>query len=842
LAAASLDLPSLTHRLAHSQSPKVRQQVGNKGYKRSQTLPLDATPPHATPTRSEAPFDEGTMRTPPPTQVSPQVASQDALSLSSQVPYNWVDFEEEPPACLLEEPPSLKTYHRPADVAVTSPYSSPVKAGTLEEDPTMVASPKATLPFEDECDPTLARDPTFLEKETTAEEKKVDVEEKKTDSPRSRSHQYLPPPSPKSPRHNHQLGASHRWSKSAAAPDQTAAPAPTPLEFSPTKPETRSWMEEEEEEVKVLLPATAVAPPPGPHPMQRHRSFEHARGARGSTSPGRSSIVSGTGSAHSSSSMSAAILQRMDVRQQARERIKNRIRGTHSFDHAPQAAPKPVEDLQNLHEPIEMQRSASLEIRRTPSLDLDRSAASLPGFSADEGSPQKSVGHRDFDGEITRRRRRLEMSQAEYMAMKTARDSPEKSIPLDEVPLLGQIPLLSATPASSEAPGRASETTAAGGWPKRESVDAPHGVLATPISPPVPADGIPQLKTPHQSTFSASAIYSGESISTNEPPSLKRRDAEAIPSTPRTSHTEEQPSLSRPLPQPVTPRRSNATPLRSQPKSLRPVAQPSAMSAPSAEDETIDLVESNTHEDAASLTSVDTATLIASLDELVNDLEDMTNQEVVEALRTQDGDSQSDTNAFFKPLMVQSINNDLGIPKGDVMLCLLNETKERTWASRVTESIWRCRSMRQNCDTNWLRQKIERKPGSPSRGRTSVAVDLDDNSVVGGIDTVEETQKSALEHLKYDDFDDALALYENIAGSYYRYFDDLIRVSRHMPHETLLKRVAYFKAFVGACVHSIGIIHMLRGEYSEALFCFTKATASRAECHGVGSTDHLVSC
>jgi hypothetical protein len=537
----------------------------------------------------------------------------------------------------------------------------------------------------------------------------------------------------------------------------------------------------------------------------------------------------------------------MDVRQQARERIKNRIRGTQSFDHAPAAAaPQSLEDLppNSLHEPIEMQRSASLEIRRTPSLDLDVSAASLPTFAADEpGSPQKSVGHRDFDDEISRRRRRLEMSQAEYMAMKTARDSPEKSILTDEVPLLGQTPLSSATPTSSDAPGRATESTAAGWWPKRDSVDAPPVVSSNPLSPPVPADKTPQqLQTPHQPTFVASAIYSGESISTNEPPSLKRRDAAAIPSSPRTTHTKELSTPSQPMPQEMTPRRSNATPLRSQPKSLRPVVvQPSAMSAASAEDETIELVAYNSHEDAVSLSSVDTATLIASLDDLVKDLEDMTSEEVVEVSRAQDGDSQSDSSAFFKPLMVQSINNDLGIPKGDVMLCLLNEAKERTWDSRVTEAIWRCRSMRQNCDTNWLRTKIERKPGSPSRGRTSVAVDLDDNSVVGGIDTVEDTQKSALEHLKYDDFDDALALYENIAGSYYRYFDNLIRVSRHMPHDTLLKRVAYFKAFVGACIHSIGIIHMLRGEFAEALYCFTKATASRAECHGLGSTDHLVS-
>ena len=148
--------------------------------------------------------------------------------------------------------------------------------------------------------------------------------------------------------------------------------------------------------------------------------------------------------------------------------------------------------------------------------------------------------------------------------------------------------------------------------------------------------------------------------------------------------------------------------------------------------------------------------------------------------------------------------------------------------------------MRQNCDTKWLRQNLQRKAGSPSHGRTSAAVDVDENEIVGGIETVEETQKSALEHLKYDDFEDALELYERIAGCYYRYFEGIIRRSNNLPHMVLLERLAYFKAFVGACLHNIGVIHLLRGEYMEAFTCFDRATSKRAECHGIGTTDHLV--
>lgn len=94
--------------------------------------------------------------------------------------------------------------------------------------------------------------------------------------------------------------------------------------------------------------------------------------------------------------------------------------------------------------------------------------------------------------------------------------------------------------------------------------------------------------------------------------------------------------------------------------------------------------------------------------------------------------------------------------------------------------------------------------------------------------------------LQYDDFEDALSLYESIAGSYFRYFDGLIRKSVNLPQAVLMERLAYFKAFIGACTHNIGVIHLLRGEYAEAYSCFDRATSKRAECHGVGTTDHLV--
>jgi hypothetical protein len=280
----------------------------------------------------------------------------------------------------------------------------------------------------------------------------------------------------------------------------------------------------------------------------------------------------------------------------------------------------------------------------------------------------------------------------------------------------------------------------------------------------------------------------------------------------------------------VTPRRSNAATPWSE-----PVVARKTLSGQMDKQE----VCMSKLDDTESLTSLDTIALIASLDDLVRDLERVASAKPMDEVAGECSDLV-DSAEIFKPLLVQSINNDLGIAKGDIMLSLLTENSERTWASRVTEAVWRCRTMRQNCDTKWLRQKLERDPRLPSKGRTSVTVDLDENAVLGGIERVEETQKSALEHLKYDDFEDALSLYENIASTYYRYFEGLIRRSTKTPHTVILERLAYFKAFVGAFLHNIGIIHILRGEYSEAFECFDRSTSVRADCHGIGSANHLV--
>ncbi|KAL7575794.1 hypothetical protein ACA910_003122 [Epithemia clementina (nom. ined.)] len=194
-----------------------------------------------------------------------------------------------------------------------------------------------------------------------------------------------------------------------------------------------------------------------------------------------------------------------------------------------------------------------------------------------------------------------------------------------------------------------------------------------------------------------------------------------------------------------------------------------------------------------------------------------------------------------KPVLLQQINNDAGIPKGDIIISLLSENMDTPWSARIEEAVWRCRTMRQHCDTKWLRQKLERQlqPNTPSNGRTSVLVDVDEVRVVGGIDSVAASQKSALEHLKYDDLDDALALYEDIVEAYYSHFENCLQ--KNTTVEELDDQVATFSTYIASCLHNIGVVYLLLKKPKEAYSHFERAATKRAATLGVGHTDHLAS-
>lgn len=180
------------------------------------------------------------------------------------------------------------------------------------------------------------------------------------------------------------------------------------------------------------------------------------------------------------------------------------------------------------------------------------------------------------------------------------------------------------------------------------------------------------------------------------------------------------------------------------------------------------------------------------------------------------------------PTLIKSLNKDIGIPKGNMMVSLLNNnlSEPGCWATRVDEAIWRCRTMRRNFSSQWQEKKASRKP----KKRLSVCIDVDEVRVVGGIDKLADTQETALDYLEYDDLDDALTLYESVNFSCEAFVDEM--------DEEQTKKC---KPCVASTSHNLGILYMLRGDFDEALPCFEQATQLLAEYHGPAHVDHIVS-
>ena len=181
------------------------------------------------------------------------------------------------------------------------------------------------------------------------------------------------------------------------------------------------------------------------------------------------------------------------------------------------------------------------------------------------------------------------------------------------------------------------------------------------------------------------------------------------------------------------------------------------------------------------------------------------------------------------PALIKSLNNEIGIPKGDIVISLLNNnlSEPGSWSNRVDEAIWRCRTMRRHLSNTWQEKKALRKSQT---NLLSVRIDVDDVRVVGGIDKIAGTQETALNHLEYDDLDDALTLCESINLSCETFVEEM------QPDQA-----EKCKACVASTFHNLGIVYMLRGEFDDALPCFEQATFLFAEYHGPGHMDHVVS-
>jgi hypothetical protein len=251
--------------------------------------------------------------------------------------------------------------------------------------------------------------------------------------------------------------------------------------------------------------------------------------------------------------------------------------------------------------------------------------------------------------------------------------------------------------------------------------------------------------------------------------------------------------------------------------------------------------------------------LVSSLDGLVRDLDGMANSRRIERQQTSDSRSSdpialqdfhilnetapvdkvssanlSSFNVQGMPMLVVLLTNNLGIPKGDIMISLLNtEQLEPVFPCRVDESIWRSRSMRRQSDLSWL-DVVRRRESVTHRTqrRSSICVDVDDVRVMGGIEKLADTQRVALEYLQFDDFDDALVLYDDICLSYEQYMETL---------EPSDERQKLLKSHLATSQFNLGIVHSLRGEHDDAIEYFENATQLFSDSCGARHSAHIVS-
>jgi tetratricopeptide (TPR) repeat protein len=208
-------------------------------------------------------------------------------------------------------------------------------------------------------------------------------------------------------------------------------------------------------------------------------------------------------------------------------------------------------------------------------------------------------------------------------------------------------------------------------------------------------------------------------------------------------------------------------------------------------------------------------------------------------------DEASDHSRSFdiasRPMLVESMDSHLGIAKGDITLSLLNEdsstSAKSTWANRVRAAVWRARRMRRGLSGNPNVHDI-RATGTPARGRSSLPVDMDEVRVAGGVRTVQATQEAALGHLIHDEIDEALELFEDIIFAYYGYFEQSLQAREANPGGENV--ITDFRPYIGAALHNLGILNLLKGEYRQALSYFGRAVDNRRGCLGEAHSDHVV--
>ncbi|KAL3924217.1 MAG: hypothetical protein SGILL_001180 [Bacillariaceae sp.] len=188
------------------------------------------------------------------------------------------------------------------------------------------------------------------------------------------------------------------------------------------------------------------------------------------------------------------------------------------------------------------------------------------------------------------------------------------------------------------------------------------------------------------------------------------------------------------------------------------------------------------------------------------------------------------------PVLIRSMDCFDGVAKGDITLSLLSENTGSgetsvgaTWANRVKGAIWRSRRMRRSID------------GPAAQGRSPLPVDVDSARVSGTYRTVASTQDAALIHLKNDEIDEAIELFEDIIFAYYSYFEKSLSLREKNPGAESGVQSVDFQLYIGVALHNLGVLNLLKGEYVEALSFFTRAAENRKSHLGEGHPDHISS-
>lgn len=202
------------------------------------------------------------------------------------------------------------------------------------------------------------------------------------------------------------------------------------------------------------------------------------------------------------------------------------------------------------------------------------------------------------------------------------------------------------------------------------------------------------------------------------------------------------------------------------------------------------------------------------------------------------------------PLLIGSLDNVVGICQGDVLLSLVHAKDANASSAsadggvQIHNAVWRMRIMRR-CFTLRETGELSGNPASygvfgkgscpfPARSRSSLPVDVDNMRVVGALEQTRALEASAIDHLRHDEFDDALELYEDILYSYKETFK-----RRNWNQNAAEDGNFCVQPYIGNVLHNKGIVNFLKQDFTEALLCFEMALESRKSRDGSPNPDEL---